>query len=80
MKRGKPPAPPPCASPAPALPTSADWLARIAALDSEEPRPASRRPRPRTRRHVAVNVVAALVLSALLAVAVVVAVQLLWVK
>lgn len=80
MKRGKPPAPPSCASPAPAMPTAADWLARIAALDSEESPPARRRPRTRTRRHVAINVVAAIVLSALLAVAVGVAVQLLWIK
>ncbi|KZK31493.1 hypothetical protein A4F85_01790 [Delftia sp. GW456-R20] len=88
MNRGKPVSPPasppasPCASPTPTLPTAEDWLARIAALDATQPPPTPPRlhnPRKAKRRR-AVTVVAMAVLLGLLAIALAVAVQLMWVK
>src|SRR5258708_5480438 len=88
MNRGKPVSPPasppasPCASPTPTLTTAEDWLARIAALDAPQPPPTPprlRNPRKANRRRAG-TIVAVAGLLVLLAMAVAVAVQLMWVK
>ncbi len=82
MNRGKPGSSPSSSPPATALPTTQDWLERIAALDATEPPPTTPRPRNtrKAARRKAVTIVARLVLLVLLAIALAVAAQLMWVK
>jgi len=69
MNRGKPGSSPSSSPPATALPTTQDWLERIAALDATQPPPTPPRPRNtrKAARRKAVTIVARLVLLVLLA-------------
>ena len=59
-------------------PGSADWLAKIATLDSVEAPRIRQHTRPRTKWHAAVTIAATIMLVALLVTSLAVAVQLLW--
>ncbi|CAB5709354.1 Uncharacterised protein [Delftia tsuruhatensis] len=59
-------------------PGSADWLTRIAALDSVEAPCIRQHSRARTKWHAAVTIAATVILITLLATSLAVAAQLLW--